>query len=67
MESIGAEVQLRFINANNGKQYWTGTYSGGNKTGRTFSLSGPSSRYYIAIRTPSTNNKNINVKGQFEL
>lgn len=49
------KVQLGFINANNGKQYWTSNYSGGSKTGGTFSLNGPSDSYYIAIRTPSTN------------
>ncbi len=60
------KVQLGFINANNGKQYWTSNYSGGSKTGGTFSLSGPSGSYYIAIRTPSTNSQTVNVKGQFE-
>jgi len=62
----GQKVQLGFINANNGKQYWTNNYSGGSKTGGTFSLGGPSGSYYIAIRTPSTNTTSINVKGQFE-
>lgn len=60
------KIQLGFVNATNGDQYWTTSYSGGNKIGGTFSLGGPSGRYYIAIRTPSTNNKIVNVKGQFE-
>ncbi|MBM7678281.1 hypothetical protein [Gracilibacillus alcaliphilus] len=62
----GQKIQLGFINATNGKQYWTRNYTGGSKTGGTFSLNGPSGKYYIAIRTPSTNSKSINVKGQFE-
>lgn len=62
----GQKLQLGFINANNGKQYWTSNYSGGSKTGGNFSLNGPSGSYYIAIRTPSTNSQTINVKGQFE-
>lgn len=60
------KVQLGFVNASNGDQYWTSNYSGGSKVGGTFSLGGPSGSYYIAIRTPSTNSKTINVKGQFE-
>lgn len=60
------KVQLGFINANDGNQYWTNNYTGGSKTGGTFSLGGPSGSYYIAIRTASTNTASINVRGQFE-
>lgn len=60
------KVQLGFINADNGKRYWTNNYSGGSKFGGTFSLGGPDGRYYIAIRTASTNTASVNVRGQFE-
>lgn len=62
----GQKVQLGFINANNGNQYWTNNYTGGSKNGGTFSLGGPSGSYYIAIGTPSTNSQAINIRGQFE-
>ncbi len=60
------KIQLGFINASNGKQYWTKSYGGGRKTSGSFILSGPSGTYYIAIRTPSTNTRSINVKGSFD-
>lgn len=62
----GQRIQLGFVNATTGKQYWTGNYTGGSKTGGTFSLGGPSGEYYIAIRTPSSNTKTINVNGSFD-
>lgn len=62
----GQKVQLGFINATTGKQYWTSTFSGGSKTGGTFSLGGPSGEYYIVIGTPSSNTKSINVNGSFD-
>lgn len=42
------KIQLGFINASNGKQYWTKSYGGGSKTSRSFKLSGPNGTYYIA-------------------
>lgn len=62
----GQKIQLGFVNASTGKKYWTKNYTGGNKTGGTFSLGGPSGEYYIAIRTPSSNTKTINVNGSFD-
>lgn len=60
------KVQLGFINVNNGKQYWTTSYTGGSKIGGTFSLGGPSGSYYLAIRSAATNTSSINVIGQFD-
>lgn len=62
----GQKIQLGFVNATTGKKYWTNNYTGGSKTGGTFSLGGPSGEYYIAIRTPSSNTKTINVNGSFD-
>lgn len=63
----GQKVQIGFVNATNGNQYWTSNYSGGSiASGSRVSMDGPAGEYYVAIGTPSTNNANINVTGQFK-
>lgn len=63
----GQKIQLGFVNATNGKQYWTPNYSGGNITsGYTFSVA-KAGEYHIAVGTPSTNTATVNVSAQFKL
>lgn len=61
----GQKIRLGFVHASSGKKYWTNNFTGGSKVGGTFSLGGPNGEYYIAISTPSSNTKSINVNGSF--
>ncbi|MBG0967243.1 hypothetical protein [Bacillus sp. SRB1LM] len=63
----GQNIQIGFINAKTGTQYWTSNYSGGSiSSGSRVSLGGPSGEYYVAVGTPSTNNARVNVTSQFK-
>ncbi|HFJ9465842.1 hypothetical protein NST86_32275 [Bacillus sp. FSL L8-0199] len=63
----GQNVQIGFINAKTGTQYWTKNYSGGSiSSGTKVSIDGPAGEYYVAVGTPSTNNARITVNSQFK-
>lgn len=62
----GQNVQVGFINASTGTQYWTSNYSGGSATGYVLTNNLPAGEYYVAVGTPKSNTKSVNVVANFD-